>query len=107
MVAAPVKLTWDQALSWRMDQQLLDRPNGADTTAIVRQLAGVQAQVASSAEQAIGLPASSLVSSPPALQKLRSHAACCNIRPLLYGLDRCNATHCTCIDTVAEEGNAM
>ncbi len=50
-----IELTWDQVLSWRMDRQLLHRPDGFDTTAIVQRLAGVQAQVASAAEQAVGV----------------------------------------------------
>ena len=40
---ATIEVTWEQVLSWRMDQQLLDRPAGFDTTAIVQRLAGVQA----------------------------------------------------------------
>lgn len=55
MAATPVTLTWDQVLSWRMERQLLHRPDGFDTTAIVRRLAGVHAQVASAAEQAVGI----------------------------------------------------
>ncbi len=55
MAATPVELTWDQALSWRMDRQLLHRLDDIDTTAIVQRLAGVHAQVASSAEQAVGV----------------------------------------------------
>lgn len=55
MVATPVELTWDQVLSWRMERQLLHRPGGFDTTAIVRRLAGVQAQLASAADQAVGI----------------------------------------------------
>lgn len=46
-------LTWDQVLSWRMDRHLLDRPSGVDPADIVGRVAGIQAQVASSAEQAL------------------------------------------------------
>lgn len=55
MGASPVALSWDQVLSWRMDQQFLDRREGVDTAGVVQRLAGVQAQVASSAEQAVAV----------------------------------------------------
>ncbi len=48
-------LTWDRVLSWRMDRQLLDRPSGVDPVTVVGRLAGVQAQVASYAEQAVAI----------------------------------------------------
>lgn len=48
-------LTWDAVLSWRMERHLLDRPAGVDPAAVVGRLAGVQAQVASSAAQAIAV----------------------------------------------------
>lgn len=54
-MTARVALSWDQVLSWRMDRQLLDRPAGTDTVDVVRRLAGVQAQVAASAEQAVAV----------------------------------------------------
>ncbi|GID91400.1 winged helix DNA-binding domain-containing protein [Amorphoplanes digitatis] len=52
-------LTWDRVLSWRMRRQLLDRPSGTDAERVVERLCGVQAQVASAADQAIAarLPA--------------------------------------------------
>jgi hypothetical protein len=48
-----MNLAWENVLAWRMRRQLLDRPKGATTMAIVRRLCGVQAQVASSAELAV------------------------------------------------------
>lgn len=48
-------LTWDGVLSWRMERHLLDRPAGVSPAAVVARLAGVQAQVASSAAQAIAV----------------------------------------------------
>ncbi|MGP3955786.1 winged helix DNA-binding domain-containing protein [Nonomuraea sp. 3N208] len=50
-----VELTWDQVLSWRMDRHFLDRPGNVDPVQIVGRLAGVQAQVASSAELALAV----------------------------------------------------
>ncbi|MQA85814.1 MAG: winged helix DNA-binding domain-containing protein [Streptosporangiales bacterium] len=55
MGASPLGLTWGQVLSWRMDRQFLDRREDVDTAGVVRRLAGVQAQVASSAEQAVAV----------------------------------------------------
>ncbi|MGK5683673.1 winged helix DNA-binding domain-containing protein [Actinoplanes sp. URMC 104] len=54
-----VELTWDRVLSWRMRRQHLDRPEGTTAESIVGRLCGVQAQVASAADQAIAarLPA--------------------------------------------------
>ncbi|MEJ3651398.1 winged helix DNA-binding domain-containing protein [Actinomycetes bacterium KLBMP 9759] len=52
---SPTALTWPNVLSWRMQRQLLDRPDGPDTVEVVRRLAGVQAQVASSAAQAVAV----------------------------------------------------
>jgi hypothetical protein len=49
----PVKVTWAQALAWRMRRQELDPPGRLPITEVVRRLSGVQAQVASSAELAI------------------------------------------------------
>ena len=46
-------LTWDQVLAWRMQRQWLTQPTTGDAVAVVRRLAGVQAQVASSAAAAI------------------------------------------------------
>lgn len=49
-----LKLTWDDVLIWRCRQQLLHRPpEAAEPVAVARALAGVQAQVASCAEQAV------------------------------------------------------
>ncbi|MCY1136586.1 winged helix DNA-binding domain-containing protein [Actinoplanes sp. Pm04-4] len=50
-----MKLSLDQVLSWRMRRQFLDRPKGVSTEQIVERLVGVQAQVASAAEQAVGV----------------------------------------------------
>jgi hypothetical protein len=48
-----VRITWEQALAWRMRRHLLD-PIGRPTVPdVVRRLCGVQAQVASSAELAV------------------------------------------------------
>jgi winged helix DNA-binding protein len=49
-----VKVTWDQALSWRVGTQLLREPSGTAVD-VARQVAGVQAQVMSSAELAVGI----------------------------------------------------
>jgi hypothetical protein len=49
----PVKLTWAQALAWRMRRQLLEPIGDLPATEVVRRLCGVQAQVASSAELAV------------------------------------------------------
>ena len=48
-------VTWPQALAWRLRRHHLDPavPGAPDVAAVVRDLCGVQAQVASSAEQAI------------------------------------------------------
>jgi hypothetical protein len=48
-----VKVTWPQALSWRMHRQLLDPVGRQPVPAVVQRLCGVQAQVASSAELAV------------------------------------------------------
>ncbi|MGI9118890.1 MAG: winged helix DNA-binding domain-containing protein [Acidimicrobiales bacterium] len=47
-------VSWPQALAWRAERQLLVSPL-PDVVEVARQLAGVQAQVASSAEQAVWL----------------------------------------------------
>jgi len=49
----PLKLTWRQALAWRLGRQLLDPVGSLPVEEVVRRLCGVQAQVASSAEFAI------------------------------------------------------
>src|SRR6266540_3950042 len=47
------RITWQQALAWRMERQLLDPVGQPTVAAVVRRLCGVQTQVASSAELAI------------------------------------------------------
>ncbi|MET7399179.1 crosslink repair DNA glycosylase YcaQ family protein [Dactylosporangium sp. NPDC005572] len=47
-----LSLGWNDVLSWRSRRQLLHRPD-ADPLGVVRALAGVQAQVTASAEQAV------------------------------------------------------
>ena len=48
-----VTVTWQQALAWRMERQLLDPLGPASVADVVHRLCGVQAQVASSAELAV------------------------------------------------------
>jgi Winged helix DNA-binding domain len=50
---SPHRVTWPQALAWRMERHLLDPIGSASVEDVVRRLCGVQAQVASSAEQAV------------------------------------------------------
>jgi hypothetical protein len=50
-----LKVTWPQALAWRLDRHMLARLENASTEDVVRRLCGVQAQVASSAELAVRL----------------------------------------------------
>jgi Winged helix DNA-binding domain len=47
-------LTWDQALAWRLGQQLLDSP-GTDPVRVISKIGGIQTQVASSAAQAVAI----------------------------------------------------
>ena len=50
-VAEPPRLTWDQALAWRLARhRLVGRAAPADLIRLVGELAGVHAQVKSSAE---------------------------------------------------------
>jgi hypothetical protein len=49
----PVRISWEQALAWRMRRHLLDPVSSFSVVDVVRRLCGVQAQVASSAELAI------------------------------------------------------
>ena len=48
-----LKVTWQQALAWRMQRHQLDPVGGLSVAGVVRRLCGVQAQVASSAELAV------------------------------------------------------
>ena len=48
-----LKVSWEQALAWRMRRQLLDPIGRMSVPDVVRRLGGVQAQVASSAELAV------------------------------------------------------
>ena len=50
-----VRTTWDRVLGWRMQRQYLADRDGPDAVAVTRRLAGVQAQVPSSAAQAIAV----------------------------------------------------
>ncbi|HEY2803572.1 MAG TPA: crosslink repair DNA glycosylase YcaQ family protein, partial [Actinomycetota bacterium] len=47
------KVTWSQALAWRMERQLLEPVGSLSVPRVVRRLCAVQAQVASSAELAV------------------------------------------------------
>jgi hypothetical protein len=49
----PVRISWQQALAWRMQRHLLDPIGRLPVAGVVGRLCGVQAQVASSAELAI------------------------------------------------------
>jgi hypothetical protein len=55
-------LSLDQVRSWRMRRQFLDRPRATSAEQVVERLCGVQAQVASAAEQAIAIRRPSAVS---------------------------------------------
>lgn len=48
-----LKVSWPQALAWRMERHLLNPLGSGSVEEVVRQLCGVQAQVASSAELAV------------------------------------------------------
>ncbi|XRQ12822.1 winged helix DNA-binding domain-containing protein [Actinomadura welshii] len=48
-------VTWAQVLAWRMRRQYVESPADAPVEQIVRRLAGVQAQVASSAELSVAV----------------------------------------------------
>ena len=48
-----LKITWQQALAWRMQRHLLHPVGRLPVAGVVRRLCGVQAQVASSAELAV------------------------------------------------------
>ena len=49
----PVRVTWPQALAWRLERQLLAPVGRRSAVEVVRRLGGVQAQVASSADLGI------------------------------------------------------
>jgi len=48
-----LRLSWEEALAWRMRRQLLDPVGELAMADVVRRLCGIQAQVASSAELAV------------------------------------------------------
>jgi hypothetical protein len=48
-----LKISWQQALAWRMERQLLDPIGSGPVVEVVRRLGGIQSQVPSSAELAI------------------------------------------------------
>jgi hypothetical protein len=48
-----IRVTWPQALAWRLRRHELDPVGRLSAPDVVRRLSGVQAQVASSAELAI------------------------------------------------------
>jgi len=50
LTARVIRVTWDQALAWRMRRQLLDPVADRSVADVVRRLCGIQAQVASYAE---------------------------------------------------------
>lgn len=50
-----MEVTWDQVLAWRLKRQFLEMRGGAGAEEIVGRLCGVQAQVASAAEVALGV----------------------------------------------------
>ncbi len=50
-----MKVTWDQVLTWRLSRQFVDPRADAGVGEIVSRLCGVQAQVASAAQLAVGL----------------------------------------------------
>ena len=54
-MAGQLKTTWPQVLAWRLRRQLLDPLGEAEAPAIVRRLAGVQAQVSSATALAVGV----------------------------------------------------
>jgi hypothetical protein len=54
MSEASLRINWEQALAWRVGRQMLRQPEGTVVDA-ARRLAGVQAQVMSNAEIAIGI----------------------------------------------------
>ena len=55
-----MRITWPQALGWRLGRQLLDPVGSLSALDVVRRLGGVQAQVASSADLAVRVRQASL-----------------------------------------------
>jgi hypothetical protein len=53
LAGVAVRVSWRQALAWRMQRHLLDPPGRLPVAEVVRRLCGVQAQVASTAELAV------------------------------------------------------
>jgi len=53
LAGVALKVSWRQALAWRMQRHLLDPVGRPPVAGVVRRLCGVQAQVASSAELAV------------------------------------------------------
>src|SRR5256885_1993964 len=53
--AVIAKVTWEQALAWRMRRQFLDPVADRSVAEVVRRLCGIQAQVASYAELGVGV----------------------------------------------------
>jgi len=66
-----VALSWDQALSWRLSQQFLDSP-GTGPVQVISKLGGVQAQVGSSAAQAVAIRSKRLSDTEDLLWEKRS-----------------------------------
>ena len=50
-----MRVSWDQALAWRLRRQFVDPQASGSVAEVVSRLCGVQAQVASAAETAIRL----------------------------------------------------
>lgn len=65
-------LAWSQVLGWRMRRQFLDGAVASGAVAVVRRLAGVQAQVASAAELAVAVRGASPAEITPALWESRT-----------------------------------
>ena len=51
----PARLTWDRVLAWRMRRQFLSEAATGEALEVLRRLSGVQAQVVSAAEMAVGV----------------------------------------------------
>jgi hypothetical protein len=79
-------LTWPQVLSWRQRRHFLDRAMPAAPVEVARRLVGLQAQVMSSAEQAVAVRTPA-----PAPDALAARLAAVS----WYGPGQC-AAPCTC-----------